>query len=227
MRYRNLDSKEMLHPLVGDFFTISLDGDIALRVYADSRPHNLKSAQLQKGLILVVKGRELIEEGMGFDVPIAIYSDEIYFSGSAKVLIDEDRGNKIIVKRFLIDTVSERTWIKRNLQNPMYKSVSKFLENFYRNHPPFQKPFFSLIKLMRKAGVKSYFIKREPRGEVTVAYKIKDSDLDIELDLTELDKHRLIRIVILNEQESTSIDRFFDDYEVAVEWLQKRTNNRL
>ena len=67
------------------FCTVSLGSNLALRIYPDSRPHNLETAQLQKGLVLMVNGKEVVEEGIGFGVPVVIFSDKTYFSSSAQV----------------------------------------------------------------------------------------------------------------------------------------------
>ncbi|HYA22380.1 MAG TPA: hypothetical protein VEG31_04350, partial [Thermoproteota archaeon] len=67
-------------PTLGSY-TIPLRASLALRIYSDNRPHNLKIAELQKGLILVHDEEELVGEGSGFGVPVLLCSGETYFSG--------------------------------------------------------------------------------------------------------------------------------------------------
>ena len=204
-------SRERMLPLQEDFFTVPLEPNLALRVCADSRPHNLKTTQLQKGLILILNGKELIEEGTGFGVPVGIYSDDTYFSSSAQVLIDRDGQNKVIVKRFLMDTISKKNWkIEAFVQNPLYKSIEKRVGRFYRDHPVSQKLILSLNTLNKKMGIKSSFVKTESRGEVIITYRIKNNDIKVEVNLTKLNKRRLDRVAILNEQGSTFFRRFAD-----------------
>jgi len=60
---------------------------VSLRLYASTEPRNLKIADLQKALILVVNGTEAVGEGTGFGLPVLVYSDETYFSGSSKLYV--------------------------------------------------------------------------------------------------------------------------------------------
>ena len=54
--------------------TVDLHGGLSIRVYPDRRPGNLEIAGIQKGLILLDGGLELVEEGAGFGLPIALFS---------------------------------------------------------------------------------------------------------------------------------------------------------
>lgn len=85
---------------------LPLADGLTLRVYSDTRPHVGKIASLQKGLVLVHHGRELIEEGYGFGVPIVIYQGRSYVSRHAAVAVMPEE--RRIVKRFTIDV--EDTW---------------------------------------------------------------------------------------------------------------------
>jgi len=198
--YSQQDKVQLLY---GESYTVQLRPGLGIRVYADSRPRNLKISPLQKGLVLVKDGKELIEEGVGFGVPVAIYSDKTYFSSSAQVFIYETEEKKVIEKKFLLDTSSRRKWrISSLVDNPFYKSVSRFLENTYINYPDSRRIILPLMGLKNKVGVKTEFTKSTPRGEVTVRYEIKQDELKIEADLSKLNKKGLKRLVLLNEQGS-------------------------
>ncbi|MDQ1279089.1 MAG: hypothetical protein QG670_349 [Thermoproteota archaeon] len=209
LREKNIQEKEF--ELYSEPYATSLGLGLSLRVYPDSRPHNLKIATLQKGLILVLDGQELIEEGSGFGVPVAVFPDRTYFSSIAQVFIRELGDEKIIVKRFIMDVYSKRDWkINDIINNPFYKSVSSFFEETYRRYPNTRRIIFSLMKMKNKVGVKTDFIKSTPRGEVTIKFKIRQNFIDVEANLTKLDKTGLKRLVILNEQGSTFFRRLID-----------------
>ena len=86
--------------------TMALGNGLAVRVYADTRPHVGKITPLQKGTVLVQDGRELIEEGYGFGTPIVVQGGRSYLSQHADVAASPD--GREIVKRFRIDV--EDTW---------------------------------------------------------------------------------------------------------------------
>ena len=60
--------------------TVPISDRISVRLYADSRPHCMETATLHKGLVLILDNQEVIEEGMGFGLPVVKYKDKTYFS---------------------------------------------------------------------------------------------------------------------------------------------------
>jgi hypothetical protein len=197
-----------LRPLYSESYTAPVKPGLAFMVYSNTKPHHLKISSLQKGLILVHNGRELIEEGAGFGVPAAIFSDKTYFSGSAHTFIGECEQSTVIVKRFLLDMVARRRWrITSFVDNPFYKSVSRLFENTYINYPNSRKAIIPLIAFKNKVGVKTDFIKSVTRGEIIVTYRIKQDRLEIEADLAGLNRAGLKKLVFLNEQGTTFFRR--------------------
>ena len=86
--------------------TMALGNGLVLHAYSDTRPHVGKITPLQKGLVLVQDGRELIEEGYGFGAPIVVLGGRSYLSQHADVATSPD--GREIIKRFRIDV--EDTW---------------------------------------------------------------------------------------------------------------------
>ena len=68
-----------------DPYTVPLNSRFSVRLYRDCRPNYLETGALQKGLVLLFGNRELIEEGVGFGVPVVKYTDKTFFSSKATV----------------------------------------------------------------------------------------------------------------------------------------------
>lgn len=206
-------SKGWVRLLCGGPYTVPLGKNVALNVYADSRPHNLEVSRLQKGLVLTLNERELIEEGVGFGAPVAMFTDKTYFSGSSQVTSGEQGSDKVIKKHFCMDIVSRKGLKNRVfVDNPLYTVVSDSLAGTYRNYSASRKIIFPLMKLRNKVGIKTFFTKVKPRGEITLTYKIKSDIVDVNVDFIKLQKHRCKRVLLLNEQGSTFFRRFFDSH---------------
>jgi len=185
--------------------------DLQLGVYADSRPRNLEIARLQKGLVLSLNGSELIEEGIGFGVPVVIYEDKTYFSGSASVTIEEKRQDWLVSKRFYMDTVSKKGWKDGVFVDAgLYKIVTDSLAKTYRNYPASRSVILPLIKWRTRLGIRTLFTRVEPRGSVLVNYSIRHNSVRIRADFSPLNKSRCKRVLLLNEQGAGFFGRFFD-----------------
>jgi hypothetical protein len=201
-----------------DSYSVILKGSLALRVYPDTRPHNMKIAQIQKGLVLVLNERELIEEGAGFGVPVAIFSDRTCFSGSAETLIMDNVQSKIVIKRYRIDTVSKKGWKNTVLPEiPILKFISNRLENAYRKNQFIRKFFFPSVNIRKKIGVKMIYKRIKSRGEIVVTYNINENSIIINADFRGLNRNCLKKIVLLNEQGSTFFRKFSSNGSILVD----------
>lgn len=213
----NTTTPKRKYPVFGKLYKLILDKNLALKIYGDCRPHNLEIAQLQKGLIVLLGQRELIEEGVGFGVPVTVFSDKTYFSRTAKLSITEKGPITTIVKQFYMDTVSRKVWKDRVfVDNSLYRRFSGFLSDIYRDYSASRRGIFPFIKLRNKLGIKTRFIKVKPRGTITMTYKIKRNSVEIEADFSEINNGNCAKVLLLNEQGSTFFRRFFDSNGVSL-----------
>jgi hypothetical protein len=97
---------------------LELQEGVSFHLYRDTRPHIGKIAALQKGLVLVRNGEEVIEEGYGFGLPLIQYGDLVYLSRLADVEAPDDI---TLIKTYTI-SVADR-W-------------SKFLQKKYKDVEP-------------------------------------------------------------------------------------------
>jgi hypothetical protein len=105
---------DLLHPKPAPH-TIPLSERLAVRLYADPRPHIGKVARLQKGLILVSDDQELVEEGFGFGLPLVEAAGRAYLSRSATVA----QVGYTLVKRYEMDTLDTPSGFLRRKYEPV------------------------------------------------------------------------------------------------------------
>jgi len=192
--------------------TIRSGKDVALRVYPDSRPRNLEIASLQKGLVLLFRGVELIEEGIGFGVPVARYADKTYFPGSAETFTYANGdAARVIVKSFIYDTISR----KRILGGPfindrLYAFIHGLYESAYLAHKGLRPIFDKVMELRKASGIRTHFIRVQSRGRIDVTYRCLPGRIEVQVDLRKLDRSRCEEVVVLNEQGATFFRRYLD-----------------
>lgn len=166
-------------------------------------------APLQKGLVLVFDGAELIEEGIGFGVPVVKYRNKTYFSSSAYCSIDENESGFSVTKLFVLDTISRKRVGKSSYVNDeLYRFLHKLFEKAYLGSERFFPFFGKVMELRQGVGIKTKFIRVEPKGAIAVKFSIQPSFIEVQVDLSGLDKVGCEEILVLNEQGST----FFREY---------------
>jgi hypothetical protein len=153
--------------------TVPLEDDLALRLYADTRPHTGKIAALQKGLVLVADGAEMIEEGFGFGAPIVQVGDATYLSRHAETARVQEKGRTTLVKTFTIDVVDRPTRIFRK----KYRDVAPLgtVVFSYTLRPPESIDVsvdltnldvdWARVYLMNEQGARAFTRYRDPMGE--------------------------------------------------------------
>ena len=191
-----------------DKHTFSLSDPVSLRVYAGTEPHNLKIADLQKGLILVVNGTEAVGEGTGFGLPVLLYSDETYFSGSSRLYVSQPGDCCVVVKEFIMDRVARNSFRNITLENHAARSFIERLSDLYQGHPRFR--FLTLKDLTGRMSIGKVFLKVPSKGKVTVTYTVDKSRIMVKADFKKLEKSGLQKIFMLNEQGTGFFRRYTD-----------------
>jgi hypothetical protein len=191
-----------------DKCTVPISDSLALRIYSDTRPHNLKIADLQKGLILVYRAAEMVGEGSGFGFPVLVYSNETYFSGTSRVSLFQGENHTIIRKEFTMDRISRNRFRNIKLENRKARTMIRYMAELYQKHPRFR--FLAMKGLTRKIYIDTSFVKARPVGNVAVNYAISGRCILVKVDF-ELSKRKgLHRIFVLNEQGSGFFRKYVD-----------------
>jgi hypothetical protein len=199
----SLDSKGM--------FTQKLSNRLSVRIYRDCRPNYLETGALQKGLVLLLDGEELIEEGVGFGVPVVKYEDKTFFSSQVDVSIREIGCDIIITKVFTLDTVSLKKFGRVTyINDALYSPLRKAFESLYLKNKRLTPFFNKAMELRDFANIKTEFIKVKPRGKVTMRYCCQSNGIDIKADFSKVTLNKCVEILVLNEQGSSFFQRYSD-----------------
>ena len=187
---------------------VRISDAITIRVFSDTRPHNLKISELQKGLILLYDRTETVGEGTGFGLPVLVFEDETRFSSTSRVNVTTKNGNSIIKKEFIFDRVARNKFRNVTLENRVARDFFGFLARMYQKHPKLRA--LVLKKITRNMNIETAFLKTKPRGKVTVTYMITKNRVSVKADFRHLQKEGLKRIFMLNEQGSKFYRRYLD-----------------
>lgn len=192
-------------------FTIPTSTRAAIRVYWDSRPHNLEIASLQKGLILMLDNHELIEEGAGFGVPVVKYVNKTYFSSSAESTVEQKDNRCTVVKTFALDAIArKRIGKSAYINHGTYRFFQKLFEKEYLRRKNLSFFFNKLMEFRRTVGIQTEFVKVRPKGKISIKYTVDQNIIKIHVDLTDLEKAGCQEILILNEQGVTFFRKYTD-----------------
>lgn len=180
--------------------TASVSDSVALRIYSNTKPFNLKIADLQKGLVFVYNGAEVIGEGTGFGVPILKYLDQTYFSSSSALYAGRQDNLTIIRKDFFMDMISRDVFGNVKLENRKARTVIDYLSDMYQKHKHLR--FLTVKDLLFRLGVHASFVKVPSKGTVTTTYTIHGDRILVGTDFSLADRASLRKIFVLNEQSS-------------------------
>jgi hypothetical protein len=207
----NENSDVGLESALPETLTLRANDHVCLRLYSDTRPHCLETATLQKGLVLVLDGVELIEEGMGFGAPVSIYRDEPYFSSTAICKSIGEGDSRTLVKSFVMDTVSrKRIGEAAYFNGGFYSLIHRVFHKFYTSNTTLTPVFNRFIDSASLIGVSTEFIKVKPRGTVNVKYSLRDESVVVEASFNNLEKLGYQQTVVLNEQGAGFFKRYSD-----------------
>jgi hypothetical protein len=187
-------------------YTVPISDFLTLRIYSDTRPHNWKTADLQKGLILVYKGAETIGEGTGFGVPVVKYDDETYFSGTSRVYVSQQKWPIVVRKEFSMDKIARNKFKGIRLENKKLRGVLRRNAELYQGHRHLRS--LLLKDIYMKAGIQSSFVNTASVSKAIVTYCISRDCVKVKADFTLLKRKNIQKLFMFNEQGT----RFFRKY---------------
>lgn len=192
-------------------YTLSLNNKLSVRMYTDTRPRYLETASIQKGLVLVLDGKELNEEGVGFGLPIVKYSDKTFFSRQAKVSFKQTNNCYIFTKTYTLDTISLKKFGKSTyIDDNLYSLLQHAFDRLYLRYKKFWALFNKLMELRQLAAIKTEFVAVKPRGEVTVIYECTPTRITVKADFSKISLLKCNEVLVLNEQGSNIFSKYTD-----------------
>ncbi len=171
------------------------------------------SCRIQKGLLLIHGTRELVEEGLGFGVPVLKFGPETVFPGSARVTRRRNGDLSMVEVVYHLDLVQRMAIGGRTLGSRAIYEVEEFLARLHRDYPPCRGPgmwFFS--NLLRILSIEHKFETTASAGTVSVAYSIPRGGgrVRVSADLRGLKRDGCTEITFANEQGAGYFDRYSD-----------------
>ncbi len=197
-------------------YTLTFDDGRTLILHENAEPGSGDSSPLQKGLIMLVKGRPVCGEGVGFGVPALEYPGKVFFSTSAKVEARDDE----LIKYFSIDAFSRKAWKERYpIENGIYSAIQSRLAKRYQTDKNNRSLLTSLMKLQHLLGVKLSFQRVTPRGIVKITYQLAGNKVKVRVDCSKIADEIPERLLIFNEQSS--------DFNLYEDCFEKLTNDQI
>jgi hypothetical protein len=190
--------------------TYSISDSVNLRIHSGTKPQTMKIADLQKGLILLFNGVDVVGEGTGFGVPVGKYVDETFFSGASFLQILKQEDVVIIRKEFLMDLIARDKFRNLKLENQKLRRIIDSVSLLYQKHKLLAQIILSAKGILFKFGVESTFIKTKPKGKVVVTYTMDGNRILVKLNFSQLDLNNLQKIFVLNEQGAHFFRKYSD-----------------
>lgn len=209
----NMTSKNTVLSLIEQNpVTVKLASPLAVRLYPDCRPCCLETSILQKGLVLLLNGEEVVEEGVGFGLPIVKYADKTFFSSKAEISMQRIGDRFRLTKTFVIDTVSvKKLGNNVRIHDRLYSPLRKTFQLLYLKHKRLNPLFNAVMETRNLFGVKTEFETVNPRGTVTVTYDCHPNQIKIHADLSNIKLTNCQQILMLNEQGSNIFQTYTDN----------------
>lgn len=172
------------------------------------------TARLQKGLVLVKNDQELVEEAVGFGVPLLKRGNQTIFPGGVE-LIDQQSGRSVnVIARFTLNLEEKLGQPgQRGIKNNRLYAVKNSLAALIRRRPKSREPLTLASNALRRLfNWETKFEEANFNAEVQMCYTFVPNSgrIIIELDAGDLSRDGVTEIVIMNEQGAHHFDQYRD-----------------
>lgn len=196
--------------------------EVFLSITATSRPSGpYPSSRIPKGPVLVHRGVDLSEEGVGFGVPVLKQGLKTVFPGSVRLSVRAEGRQTIIDAAFEMNLHERLTRSsgsepggrgERSLGR-ILGALQRTLAAAFRRAPALRGALTRISGLVRtRLGVATVFEEAPTRGSVRVRYVAdpEAGELVISADTRGLDRRSATELVLMNEMGANHFDAFRD-----------------
>ncbi len=187
----------------------------------EAGPPGYPTGRIQKGLVLALDGVDLVEEGLGFGVPLLKFGPETVFPGGATLRTGRD-GDKMVVRVDFDLNLVERVGVLggRGARSGAFRRARGFFSGLHREYPPLRGAIALAAGGLRFAlGMESRFEEVASMGTANVVYTIRPREgiINTSVDLSDLKRDGCTEIIVANEQGASFFDRYRDSSGAARE----------
>ncbi len=170
------------------------------------------TSQLQKGLVLIANGEELVEEGVGFGVPVLKLGLKTIFPGAIQ-LVDWNDGQEITAVYHM--NLEERLTRQNQstLRSQLLYRVRDQLAEVYRRSPAIRRWLTTISNELRsRFGWRTSYEYAGWDFPVGVEYTFdfQSGIVAVEIDTTGLPQEDVTEVVMMNEQGAYHFDTYVD-----------------
>jgi hypothetical protein len=174
---------------------------LKLQITDEPGPDFLITTGLQKGLIMNHLKKSLVQEGLGFGVPIVRFPTESIFSNLAKVKIVDGR----IIKNYNLNCTSQIKMGNKIVKNKVFRLGFESLVKFYMLSESLQITFLKLQqKMANQFNATCIFVDIQSIGKVSVEYQIINDSIIIKSEFNVSKKDP--KYIMANEQGADFFD---------------------
>jgi len=177
------------------------------------------TARLQKGFLLLDRGRELAEEAVGFGVPVLKRGLQTIFPGSVALTWLQSGSTWEITTLFKLNLV-EKISIGANtyVENRSLYAIKNFLEAIIRRLPIFRELLTAASSKLRQVlGWETTFVDADLSAEVKMLYTVDGQTgiVSVEIDASNLPA-AITEVVVMNEQGAHNFNWYQDTSGISI-----------
>ena len=195
--------------------TIPLFSDICLKIRPVFKNGGCyPTSRLQKGLILISNGQELMEEGVGFGVPVLKLGVKTIFPGGIE-LSCLDKGSRQEISAKYILNLEERITSHGlgSIESRLLYQIKNHLAELYRRSPLTRGPLTAISNAVRSSF--AWQTTYEDAGyshvvKVNYAIDCHTGVIAVEVDMVTLAEDGMTELILMNEQGAHHFDLYSD-----------------